>query len=208
MTSSTAEHLPINLDGGLPSGAGQLAEQTAVVAAVDPQPLGNREDELPMGNRGTDGVGDRLGGQQGALLMAAWTEATLLAGEGDEHLVAAVGATDAGEAEVQIAAAKESAGHVADDRTPRAVALGVVLVVGPLELGQVTFDGLIQRRLSRPARPVNRCGLGGEADHGIATPRFQCGKKGGTPRILVPKDTNVHYFVGGKIRVPAASSMQ
>jgi hypothetical protein len=34
-----------------------------------------------------DGLGDRLGGQQGALLMATWTEAALLAGEGDEHLV-------------------------------------------------------------------------------------------------------------------------
>ena len=92
-------------------------------------------------------MGDGLGGQQASFLMAARTETTLLAGEGDEHLVAAVGATDACEAEVQIAAAKESAGHVADDRTPRAVAPGVVLVVGPLELGQVTFDGLIQRRL-------------------------------------------------------------
>ena len=93
------------------------------MAAENSQPLGDREDELPMRNRTADGLGDRLGGQQGALLMAAWTEAALLAGEGDEHLVAAVGATDAGEAEVQIAAAKESAGHVADDRTPRAVAL-------------------------------------------------------------------------------------
>ena len=75
--------------------------------------------------------------------------------------MAAVGATDAGEAEVQIAAAKESAGHVADDRTSR----GVVLVVGPLELGQVTLNGLVKPRLPRLARAVNRCWLGGETDH-------------------------------------------
>ncbi len=99
----------------------------------------------------------------------------MLTGEGHEHLVAAVGATDACEAVVQIAAAKESAGHVADDRTSR----GVVLVVGPLELGQVTFDGFIEGRLSRPVRAVNRCGLGDETDRGIATPLFQCGKKAG-----------------------------
>ena len=140
--------------------------------------------------------------------MATWTEAALLTGERDEHLVAAVGTTDAGEAVVQIAAAEKSTGHVADDRTPRAVAPGVVLVVGALELRQVTFDGLIQRRLSRLARPVNRYGLGGETDHGIATPRFQCGKKTGSPRILSQKDTDVHHFVCGKIWVEAGASMQ
>ena len=59
---ATVEHLPINLDGGLPSGAGQLAEQTPIVAAENPQPLGNRKDELAMGRRGTDGLGDGLGG--------------------------------------------------------------------------------------------------------------------------------------------------
>ena len=114
------------------------------------------------------------------LLMAAWTEAALLAGEGDEHLVAAVGATDAGEAEVQIAAAKESAGHLTDDRTPRAVAAGVALVVGPLEIAEVNLDGLVQRRMTWPARPVNRGGLCGETDHGNATLRIQCGKGGDT----------------------------
>jgi hypothetical protein len=67
--------------------------------------------------------------------MAAWTQATLLAGEGDEHLVAAVGTADAGEAKVQVAAAEEPAGHLADDRTPRAVVFCITLVVGALELG-------------------------------------------------------------------------
>ena len=46
--------------------------------------------------------------------MAAWTQATLLAREGDEHLVAAVGTGAAGEAEVQVAAAKESAGRLTE----------------------------------------------------------------------------------------------
>ena len=72
--------------------------------------------------------------------MAARTEAALLTGEGDEHLVLAVGAADAGEAEVYIAAAKEPPGHVPDDRSPWAVAFGLTGVVGPLELGEVTFD--------------------------------------------------------------------
>jgi hypothetical protein len=89
--------------------------------------------------------------------MAAWTEAALLAGEGDEHLVAAVGATDAGEAEVQITTEEESTGHIADDRSPRTVLFGIAPVKGPLELGQVALDRLVQRRLSWQSRPVNRC---------------------------------------------------
>jgi len=89
--------------------------------------------------------------------MATWTEAALLTGERDKHLVAAVGTTDAGEAVVQIAAAKESAGHVADNRSPRTVMFGITPVVGPLELRQVTLDGPKKRRLSRLARAVNRC---------------------------------------------------
>ena len=101
--------------------------------------------------------------------MATWTEAALLAGEGDEHLVAAVGATDARETEVQIAAAKESAGHVTDTRTPRAVAAGVAFVVGPREIAEVNLDGLVQRRMTWLARPVNRGGLCGETDHGDDT---------------------------------------
>jgi hypothetical protein len=36
------------------------------------------------------------GGQQGSLLVARWAGATLLAGEGDKHLVHAVGAAHAG----------------------------------------------------------------------------------------------------------------
>ena len=132
---ATTEHLTIDFDRGLPSGASEFPEQTPVVATVDSQPLGNRKDELPVGDRDTDGLCDRLGGHQSSFLVAAWTEAALLAGYGDEHLVAAVGATNASEAEVQIATPKEPAGHVTDDRTPRAVQFGVTPVVGSLELG-------------------------------------------------------------------------
>src|SRR3970282_2023473 len=81
------KHLPVDFGDRQPSGAGQFAEQAAVVATVDAQPFGDREDELPVGDGCADRVGDRLGGQQGSLLMAACTKTTLLTGEGDEHLV-------------------------------------------------------------------------------------------------------------------------
>ena len=37
-----------------------------------------------------DGVGNRVGGHQGAFLMATGAQAALTAGEGHEHLAAAV----------------------------------------------------------------------------------------------------------------------
>ncbi len=117
--------------------------------------------------------------------MAAWTKATLLAGEGDEHLVSAVGAADAGEAEVQVAATEEPAGDFADDRSPRTECLGVTRAVGALELGEVTLDGPVQRRTSRLAWPVDGCGLLAETDHG--TPLFGLSAERGRykPWILV-----------------------
>ena len=67
----------------------------------------------------------------GPLLMAAWTNATLRAGEGDEHFVAAVRAANAGKAEVQVAAAEEPADDLSDDASPLAVAFGVVFAERP-----------------------------------------------------------------------------
>ena len=47
-------------------------------------------------------------------LVAGRARAALLAGVGHKHLVVAVGAPDASKAEVQVAAAKELADHVAE----------------------------------------------------------------------------------------------
>jgi len=113
-----AEHVANHFDHAFPSGAGQFAEQAPVVAEDQAEPFGDGEDQLPVGNGLADGVGNRVGGQQGAFLMATGAQAALAAGEGDEHLVPAVRAADAGEAEVQVAAAEELAGDVADDRPP------------------------------------------------------------------------------------------
>ena len=78
--------------------------------------------------------------------MATWTQATLLTRKGDEHLVPAIGAADAGEAEMQqVVAAEQSAGHVADDGAPGAVTPCVALGIGSLEFRQVALDGSIER---------------------------------------------------------------
>jgi hypothetical protein len=162
-----AQHLPVDLCDCQPGGAGQSAEQAAVVAAVDPQAFGDGEDELPVGNGRADGVGDTVSGQQGPLLVATWAEATLTTGEGDEHFVTAVGAADAGKAQMGIAAAEQSAGNLADDRPPRSVTPRVTAGIDPLELGQIALDGTIQRRVARPARAIDGR-LCCSADHGEA----------------------------------------
>ena len=154
-----------------------MSVQNHALAAIDPQAFGDGGDELPVGDGSADRLGDRFSRQQGALLMAAWTKATLLAGEGDEHLVAAVRAPNAGKAEVQVAAAEEFTYHVADDQSPRAVAFRVTLVIGTLEFRIVTLDGLVERRLPRPARAVDGCDLRRQADHGIAAFRFEAGRE-------------------------------
>jgi len=56
-----------------------------------------------------DCVRYRVGGQQRALLMTTGTQTPLATGEGDEHLVAAVAAADAGKTKVEIPTAEELA---------------------------------------------------------------------------------------------------
>jgi hypothetical protein len=56
---------------------------------VDAQTLGDGQHDLPMSDRQTDIFGNMQRGQQRAFLVARGAGATLLAGEGDEHLVLA-----------------------------------------------------------------------------------------------------------------------
>ena len=91
-------------------------------------------------------LGDPLGQQQGPFLVAARAEASLAAGERNEHFVAALraAAPHAGEAEVQVAAAEELADHVADDGPPEAVAFFVSFGIKLFELGEKPLDDAVQ----------------------------------------------------------------
>jgi hypothetical protein len=60
-----------------------------------------------MGNRQADILGDVQAEEEGAFLGATGADAALLAGEGDEELVVAVGAAGAGEAVLEVAALEE-----------------------------------------------------------------------------------------------------
>ena len=71
------------------------------------QAFGDGEDELPVRHGLTDLAGDVLGDEKGALLVAAWTEATSSTGKSDEELVAAPGAANARETLLEVAAGEE-----------------------------------------------------------------------------------------------------
>jgi len=68
-------------------------------------------------------------GQQRPLLVARGTRATLLAGEGDEHLMVAVVAANSGKAFLEIAALQKGCHRLLDDWPPVAVLLLKTLVV-------------------------------------------------------------------------------
>jgi hypothetical protein len=69
--------------------------------------FGHRPDKLAMGHEAANIIGQMQAKEKGAFLGATGAHAALLAGEGDEELVAAVGTTDAGKAVMQVAALEE-----------------------------------------------------------------------------------------------------
>jgi hypothetical protein len=107
-----------------------------------------------------------VGQQQGALLMAAWAQASLATGKRHEHLVPAlrIGTPHPCKAEVQVAAAEELARHSGNDGTPVAIAFLVPIAVDFLELGEEPFDEAVERRLARPPWAIQRDG--GHRGHG------------------------------------------
>ena len=82
----------------------KFAQQLAIEAGMHAKALGNGEDDLPMRDGKTDLFADVQGSQKSPFLMAGGTRTALLAGEGDKHLMLAVGTANAGEACLQIAA--------------------------------------------------------------------------------------------------------
>ena len=83
---------------------GGQPQQLAIEAGMHAKALGNGEDDLPMRDGKTDLFADVQGSQKSPFLMAGGTRTALLAGEGDKHLMLAVGTANAGEAFLQIAA--------------------------------------------------------------------------------------------------------
>ena len=85
----------------------EVSEQVAALAEDRAEDFGDGEDELTVGNGQADVAGDPAGGLEGPALVAGGAEVAGLAGEGEQVLVAAAGADEAGEACGEVAAAHE-----------------------------------------------------------------------------------------------------
>ena len=124
----------------------ELAQQLAVEPGVQSQTPGDGQDDLPMGDGKTDFFGNVHRGQQGPLLVAGWARTTLLAGEGDKHLVLAVGAANSGKAFLQIAAPEKGCHGLLDDGPPETVPGLKAFIVDLLKRVKVLVEQMPQIR--------------------------------------------------------------
>jgi len=82
-------------------------EEVAALAEDAAQDAGDGEDELAVWDFVADGGGDPVADGADAPLVAGRAEVAAFAGEGEEALVAAIGALEAGEAGGEVATAEE-----------------------------------------------------------------------------------------------------
>ena len=108
---------------------------------------------------------------------------------------------------MQVAAAEEFAGHRADNRPPRAVALGITLVIGAFELRVITLDDPVQRRLPRLTRAIDGRDWGRRADHGTAALRLEAQKRkcGGVQYIRTLSSIAAQSPAGGAMGAPGSN---
>ena len=145
----------------------KFTQQLAIEARMHSQTLGDGQDDLPMRDGRADFLGDVQRCQQRPLLVAGGTSAALLAGEGDEHLVLAVGTTNSGEAFLQIAALEKSSHRLFDDGPPETILGLIALVVDLLEGVKVLVEQTpLRPNVSRPPRSRDiPGGIGGKRLH-------------------------------------------
>ena len=144
----------INVAHRLPGKTRKMLEQIAVVAKVSTEAFRHGEDKLPVEHGNSHVLCDIDGGDQHALLMAAWADAALFAGKRDEQVVSAIRAAHPGEPFAQVAATQKSINRFTNHGPKETVALLVTVRIHPFELVEVLFEQLKQRRLTWCAPPI------------------------------------------------------
>ena len=124
--------------------AGQLGGAAPIEVEEDEESFGDDPEELAMGHVQADIFGRVDGKQERAFLDSTGADAALLAGEGDEELVAAFGAAHAGEAVVEEAAPEQFADGFVEHRPPVAEFAGVAFGVDATEVVEVFFDEAVE----------------------------------------------------------------
>jgi hypothetical protein len=110
--------LEIELEGSPDAGC-QLSQELAIVAEEDPQPPGDREDHLAVGDILEQLTLGPVDPQKLPLLMAARAQTPKLAREGDEKLVTTVRAAHPGDTLVEDAAVEIAVDRRLDAASPR-----------------------------------------------------------------------------------------
>jgi len=127
----------------------------AALAEDAAQGSGHGEDELPVRDLVADGVCDPVAGGAHPPLVAGGTEVAGLAGEGEEALVTAIRALQAGEAVGEVATAVELLDHRDGIASQGAVDLAVAGFVLGEEVAPSVMDDLPEGRSPRTAGTVD-----------------------------------------------------
>jgi len=143
----------------------RAAQEPALEPEIDAQPLGNREHELPMRHLGANVLSHPTRFLQRPLLVARRAETSAAAGIRDQELLATLGATDAGEAVLEVPALEELLHDRPDNRPPEAIPLLVTLLVHRLKLRKEALDQFVEWRLVRVPGTINAAGLLGPTEH-------------------------------------------
>jgi hypothetical protein len=159
----------VDFADGLPREGWEALEHVAMEVEEGAETFGDGPDELAMGNESADLVGEMEAKKEGAFLGATGADAALLAGEGDEEFVPAIGATDAGEAVVEVAALEELVDGLVDDGSPITKLAGITFGIDGAEVIEVLADEAMEVGFQRLTGAVDGGGsVGGGAGVGEA----------------------------------------
>ena len=116
---------------------------------MNPQPFRNGEDELPVRDFRKDFLADVHREFEYPLLMAGWTEASDLAGEGNEQVMPAIVTADSGKALTQVSALDELVSRNPHGWPVKTVFCAVPLGVDSLKLVIMGGDNFPEGRRGR-----------------------------------------------------------
>jgi hypothetical protein len=140
---------------GFRGGFEQEVGQVAAFAEDAAQDFGDGEDELAVGHFVADGGGNPVAGGADATLMAGRAEVAALAGEGEDALVTAVGALEAGKAGREVATAEKGFDGGRGGGLERAEGFAVFFLVVDKEFIPTVVDELPEGRGTWAARLVD-----------------------------------------------------
>jgi len=131
---------------GFGGGVEEVGEEMTSFAEDAAEDAGDGEDELAVGDFVADSGGDPVAGGADAPLVAGRAEVAAFAGEGEEALVAAIGALEAGEAGGEVATAEERFNGGSGGGVERAEGLAVFGFVVGEEVVPAVVDELPKGR--------------------------------------------------------------